>query len=208
MAGKTIHKSPMKGPRNVTLHKLRQTFMIFTEGQTEEGYFKKFKVRCKTVSGGNALQIVKEAIIQKKNVVKSVDQYWVVFDKDDTSKSDFLKAIQLAKENGMNVAYSCEAFEIWWLFHFMKITAPIPRKNYERKLQKHLPDYANKDKGLYQGELLWMQLSKFMDTGIANAKLAHLQFKHPETAFEQSVTTVYELVELLVKNSLDNYGNY
>jgi len=170
--------------------------------------FKKFKVRCKTVSGGNALQIVKEAIIQKKNVKKSVDQYWVVFDKDDTSKNDFLKAIQLAKEIGMNVAYSCEAFEIWWLFHFMKIDRPIPRKDYERKLQKHLPGYANKNKGLYQGELLWMQLSKFIDIGIANAKLAHLQFKHPETDFEQSVTTVYELVELLKNNLLGNYGSY
>jgi hypothetical protein len=53
-----------------------------------------------------------------------------------------------------------------------------------------------------------MQLSKFIDIGIANAKLAHLQFKHPETAFEQSVTTVYVLVELLKNNLLGNYGSY
>ena len=50
MAGKTIHKSPMKGSRVVGLHNLRQTFMIFTEGQTEEGNFKKVKLRCKTVT--------------------------------------------------------------------------------------------------------------------------------------------------------------
>lgn len=89
MAGSTIHKSPMNGRNVVNLHNLRQTFMIFTEGQTEEGYFKKFKVSCKTITGGNALRIVEEAITQKKNVKKYVDQYWVVFDKDDTLKSDF-----------------------------------------------------------------------------------------------------------------------
>jgi hypothetical protein len=42
MAGKIIHKSPMKGRQVVNAHNLRKTFMIFTEGQTEEGSFKKF----------------------------------------------------------------------------------------------------------------------------------------------------------------------
>jgi len=202
MAGTTIHKSPMNGRNIVNLQNLRQTFMIFTEGQTEEGYFKKFKVRCKTITGGNALRIVEEAITQKKNVKKYVDQYWVVFDKDGTLKIDFLKAIKLAKDNGMNVAYSCEAFEIWWLFHFMKIAAPIQRKDYEKKLQKHLPVYSYTEKGLKQGEIMWMQLYKLRDAGITNAKVAHTKFKHPEIAYEQSVTTVYELVELLITNSL------
>jgi hypothetical protein len=31
----------------------------------------------------------------------------------------------------LNDAYSCEAFEIWWLFHFMEIAAPIQCKDYE-----------------------------------------------------------------------------
>ena len=124
----------------------------------------------------------------------------MVFDKDDTSKSDFLKAIKLATDNGLNVAYSCEAFEIWWLFHFMEIAAPIQRKNYENKLKKHLPEYKFREKGLSQGELMWMQLDKLKEIGIANAKKAHSKFEHPENAFEQSVTTVYELVELLISN--------
>ncbi|MEY4860538.1 MAG: hypothetical protein RL059_237 [Bacteroidota bacterium] len=45
MPRKLIHKSPMKTHQVVQPHNLRKTFMIFTEGQTEEGYFKKFKVR-------------------------------------------------------------------------------------------------------------------------------------------------------------------
>jgi hypothetical protein len=37
MAGTTIHKSPMNGRNIVNLQNLRENFMIFTEGQTEEG---------------------------------------------------------------------------------------------------------------------------------------------------------------------------
>jgi hypothetical protein len=47
---------------------------------------------------------------------------------------------------------------------------------------------------------MWMQLDKLKEIGIANAKKAHSKFEHPENAFEQSVTTVYELVELLISN--------
>lgn len=200
MPRKMIHKRPMKGRQVVSSHNLRKTFMIFTEGQTEEGYFKKFKVRCKTIPGGNALRIVEEAIVQKHNVKKSVDEYWVVFDQDATPKNDFLKAISLAKENGLKVAYSCQAFEVWWLFHFVEIAAPIQRKDYENKLKKHLPEYKFREKGLSQGERMWLQLNKLKEIGIANAKKAHSKFPQPELAFDQSVTTVYELVELLGGN--------
>lgn len=75
MPRKLIHKSPMKAHQVVQPHNLRKTFMIFTEGQTEEGYFKKFKVRCKTIPGGNALHFVEEAIVQKKQLKKSYDEY-------------------------------------------------------------------------------------------------------------------------------------
>jgi len=197
MPRKLIHKSPMKTHQVVQPHNLRKTFMIYTEGQTEEGYFKKFKVRCKTIPGGNALHIVEEAIVQKKQLKKSYDEYWVVFDQDATTKNDFLKAMSLAKENGMKVAYSCQAFEIWWLFHFTEITAPIQRKDYEKKLKKYIPNYKQSEKGLSQGERMWLQLNKLKEIGIANAKKTHSKFPQPELAFDQSVTTVYELVELL-----------
>lgn len=199
MPRKLIHKSPMKTHQVVQPHNLRKTFMIFTEGQTEEGYFKKFKVRCKTIPGGNALCIVEEAIVQKKQLKKSYDEYWIVFDQDATTKNDFLKAISLAKENGMKIAFSCQAFEIWWLFHFVEIAAPIQRKDFEKKLKKYIPNYKQREKGLSQGERMWLQLNKLKEIGIANAKKTHSKFPQPELAFDQSVTTVYELVELLVE---------
>lgn len=185
------------------LRNLRQTFMIFTEGETEEGYFKQFKVRCKTVNGGHTLKIVEEAIVQKKNLKRPYDQYWVVLDKDNSSIEDFLKAIQLAERNKMRVAYSCDAFEIWWLFHFMHINSPIHPKEYERKIRLYINEYSLREKGLHQGETMWLLLYEKIKTAIINAKKAHNQFSLPREAYHQSVTTVYQLAEILYNQSLN-----
>jgi hypothetical protein len=200
MAKKSISKSPLKIGYNKECN-LRKSFMIFTEGQTEEGYFKTFKARCKTIKGGNALRLVEEAIVQKANVKRDHDQYWIVFDRDDSTEAEFIKAIELAEKNGLKVAYSCEAFELWWLFHFNQIQAPIQRKDYEKKIKHYIQEYTSREKGLIQGQIMRFLLNKSLNTGIENAKIAHQKFQHPNIAYHQSVTTVYELVELLIENS-------
>ena len=48
---------------------------------------------------------------------------------------------------------------------------------------------------------LGLGLVDALNTGIENAKIAHQKFQHPNIAYHQSVTTVYELVELLIENS-------
>jgi hypothetical protein len=201
MAKKRITKSPFKGVNNPNQFNLRKSFMIFTEGETEEGYFKTFKVRCKTIKGGNALKLVEEAIVQKENVKSYHDQYWVVIDKDDSTELDFLKALDLAQKHQLRVAYSCEAFEIWWLFHYIHIQAPIQRKDYEKKIKQYLQEYSSREKGKVQGRHMRLLLNPLLSNGIENAKQAHKNFKNPNIAFHQSVTTVYELVELLIENS-------
>ncbi len=200
MAKKPISKSPLKSGYNKQCD-LRKSFIIFTEGQTEEGYLKTFKARCKTIKGGNALRLVEEAIVQKANVKRDVDQYWIVFDRDDSTEAEFIKAIDLAERNGLKVAYSCEAFELWWLFHFVQIQAPIQRKDYEKKIKQYLQEYSSREKGLVQGQYMRLLLNPRLSNGIENAKQAHQKFNLPNIAFHQSVTTVYELVELLIENS-------
>jgi hypothetical protein len=201
MAKKSVSKSPLNSGYNSKQCNLRKSFMIFTEGQTEEGYIKKFKVRCKTIKGGNALKLVEEAIVQKANVKRHHDQYWVVFDRDDSTEAEFIKAIELAEKNHLRVAYSCEAFEIWWLFHFIKIQSPIQRKDYEKKIKQYIQEYTSREKGLMQGQFIWILLQPLLKNGIENAKEVHQKFQHPNIAYHQSVTTVYELVELLIENS-------
>ena len=123
MEGKKIHKSPMKGRQVVNARNLRKTFMIFTEGQTEEGYFKKFKARCKTITGGNALSIVVEAIIQKNNIKKHVDNSLMLVTALNT-KIGYYKAAEIAqkahkegttlKEMAVKLGYlTPEEFDAW-----------------------------------------------------------------------------------------------
>lgn len=197
MQGKKLSRSPLYGRSENLSRNLRQSFMIFTEGETEEGYFKQFKVRCKTVKGGNALKIVEESVIIKQQLKKRYDQYWVVFDKDNSSLDNFLNAIQLAERNNLHVAFSCDAFEVWWLFHFMLIRSRILPRDYSTKIKAQVKEYSDREKGIKQGAIMWLRLEPKMKMAIENAKKAHERFGEIKQCYAQSVTTVYKLVEML-----------
>lgn len=67
------------------------------------------------------MALVREAISareQEKQKGKSFNFCWIVFDKDDYQ--DFDEAIEFAGKNGFEVAYSNQAFELWFLLHFKK----------------------------------------------------------------------------------------
>lgn len=176
----------------------RRSYIIFTEGETEQGYFKQFKVRCKTIGGGNALKIVEEAIVQKINLKNIYDEYWVVFDKDAITKSDFIKAVDLAAKNNIKAAYSCDAFEIWWLFHFREIISRIDSNQYEKEIKRYIPSYSSRNKGEEQGRNMWLILYHKLECGINNAHSAHKIHSNLDNAYSQSITTVYQLVEQLL----------
>ena len=186
-------------PKNL-LRKERRSCILFTEGQTECGYFKQFKVRTKSVVGGNALRIVEEAMVQRQNLQRSYDNYWIVFDRDDTSNADFEKAILFAQKDGFNVAFSVEAFEIWWLFHFEKMEGRISRKSYARLLKYYMPEYTAHEKGEEQGRRIWFHLFAKLQVAITNAKEVHQQYDSTNSAYTNSVTSVYLLVESLIED--------
>lgn len=60
----------------------------------------------------DALGLIKVAIDCKDDF----DEVWVVFDKDGYTKHP--EAFKLAEENGVNIAFSSIAFELWILLHF------------------------------------------------------------------------------------------
>ena len=64
------------------------------------------------------------------------DRIWVVFDKDDNN--DFDKAIELARKYGFQVAWSNEAFELWFLLHFQYCDTAISRTAYIEKLESKI----------------------------------------------------------------------
>ena len=72
-------------------------------------------------------------------------------DKDDFPKGQFNTAIQMAESYGFHVAYSNEAFELWYLLHFEYLTAGINRSQYRTKLTKHMKKkYRKSDSDMYK----------------------------------------------------------
>ena len=129
---------------------------IFTEGQkTEPTYFRfkkkqiedeirqkriKIEINKKYKGGYNTISLVDLAIKfisdDKNSFNPKIDECWVVFDKDDFDK-DFDNAINKAEAKGLKVAYSNEAFELWFLLHFNFMESAIKRNVYNTKIEEN-----------------------------------------------------------------------
>ena len=144
-------------------------FLIVCEGKkTEPNYFKAFidnrwsevkeiKVAgcgCSTCQLINEAKKIREKLERERPV--SFDRVWLVFDKDEFK--DFNKAIEDAKKEKMNCAWSNEAFELWYVLHFQYLDTGVDRKQYiemiEDKVRKASKDknfkYKKNDVGFYQ----------------------------------------------------------
>ena len=144
-------------------------FLIVCEGEkTEPNYFKAFidnrRSEVKEVNvkgcGCSTCQLINEEkkIQEKLEHERQVpfDRVWLVFDKDEFK--DFNKAIADAKKEGMNCAWSNQAFELWYVLHFQYLDTGVDRKQYigmiEDKVMKASKSktfkYKKNDVGFYQ----------------------------------------------------------
>ena len=118
------------------------TFIIFCEDEVSEiDYFRTFetefikinaigKQKSKSINVNRAIvHCLKEGFIKKDgtpNFGGTGIQVWCVFDRDGTVPQDtktdgdydFDSSIRWAQNNGLNVAWSNDAFELWILLHF------------------------------------------------------------------------------------------
>jgi RloB-like protein len=180
----------------------RQSFLIFCEGPTEVGYFNSFNVRAKPLYGKTVLKMVEDAIAYKKKERRKSDQYWIVFDKDDNSDEDFDKAILLAQENDIQVAWSNQAFECWFILHYRDFNRSCHRGDYEKQLKKFILEYDSSKKGKQQGERLFNYTRPDIGAAIKNARKGYLSFKTGTPPSQrETCTKVFELVEEILKNS-------
>ena len=120
-----------------------RTILIVCEGQTEELYFKSFLVSTLTVKlfslGQSKLQLVENT--QKIQLNEQCDEVWCVFDLDiklDVANCipDFDNSIAKAKDLGYNVAYSNDAFELWFYLHYQYTDNENHRTFYYEQLNK------------------------------------------------------------------------
>lgn len=196
---------------------------IFTEGKKTEPIYFNFKkseiekeirrkrIRIKINRGGykggyNTLSLVRLAInfIENNgNFDSKIDECWVVFDKDDYN-GNFNNAINKALTNNLKVAYSNEAFELWFLLHFNFMGSAINRKDYNKKITENYKKETGNKKYKYNkstGILPLIRLIKDKESdAIKNAKKLLKQFKNEKSFFKKNPsTTIHLLVEKLNK---------
>jgi RloB-like protein len=186
---------------------IKQSFLIICEGEnTEPDYFNEFKLGSAKVEsvgeGMNTISLVNKAIFLKRDYARKgqvYNQYWVVFDKDDFTNDDFNNAIWLAEATGFQVAYSNQSFELWYLLHYNLHQGAINRSSYPDILTNYLGFPYTKEKEV--SEKMTESIYHLTETAIRNAKHIYAEFPdtHPSPAIEESSTTVFKLVEELLK---------
>ena len=189
--------------------------LIVCEGEkTEPSYFENFKkinnesfvyeVDCQG-GGINTIAVVNKAIELRDNASIPYDSVWAVFDKDDFPASSFNGAIFRAKANNINVAWSNEAFELWYLYHFNNRITAMSRSDYQKAISEAVNrsgkwkskiayQYAKNDSRNYS----IMTTYGDQDNAIQWAQEQHLQYTDERYATHNPCSTVYQLVTQLL----------
>jgi hypothetical protein len=188
---------------------IRQRFLIVCEGErTEPNYFLKFPIPKNSVvdirgTGANTASLVRMAIqirdraSQDENI--HYDQVWCVFDRDAFSAQNFNAAFQIAYQNGIQIAYSNEAFELWYVLHFVYLDTGISREDYCGRLTELLRHPYQKNSLSIYDELL-----PYQNRALHHAALLYDQYQPKNPEKDKPSTTVHLLVEELNKLNWEN----
>ncbi|MGD0005950.1 MAG: RloB family protein [Anaerolineaceae bacterium] len=145
--------------RAVNVRPVLERFLIVCQGtETEPNYFNQFRVPGLVIQVTSVprspYRVVESAIHLRRESEIPYDQVWCVFDRDETTADEFNNAIQTAQVNHIQVAYSNEAFELWYLLHFDFVQTGISRNQYILKLGDKLGHPYDKNSAKTFKELL------------------------------------------------------
>ena len=184
--------------RTVDTRGVLPSFLIICEGKkTEPNYFQAFRIPDLSVKqldviglGDNTLSLVERA-----KEIKDKGNYnyvWCVFDRDSFPAGKFNAAITSAYNNEMHVAYSNEAFELWYLLHFHFYNTGISRDSYKSKLTKLLKHKYEKN-----STTIYEELKDKQHSAIKNANTLLIQYDPNRPEKDNPSTTVHLLVQCL-----------
>ena len=184
--------------RKSSYKNILDNILILCEGEkTEPNYFNsiKRKYRLSNVNirglGSNTDKITETAI---KNY-KDYSQVWCVFDRDSFTAQHFNRAFQMVKKyKNIHIAYSNEAFDLWYLLHFNYYDTGISRKRYCVLLSQYLGKKYRKN----SPEIYDLICDK-ENTAIKNAKKLLNSYSKFSPEKNKPSTTVFKLVEELNK---------
>jgi hypothetical protein len=204
------YKESVRKPKKVVCR-----ILIVCEGEkTEPNYFKAFDKRRNglivyelSFDGGgiSTTKVVDEAIRLRDKTKQPFDRVWAVFDKDSFPDAKFNAAILKAQSNDIGCAWSNEAFELWYLLHFVDRTTGMKREEYEREISRHVnnsPHYKGKKPYSYakNDPANHAIVTQYGDqsTAIKRAKALEASRDDRQYAKHNPCTTVYKLVEQLM----------
>ncbi|MDR3706632.1 MAG: RloB family protein [Paludibacteraceae bacterium] len=214
----TDKEKPWNKKANASEYKLEEvetnkTILIVSEGQTEELYFSSFPVltltvKCVNLKGQGKLKMIEltEDII--KNGVVRYDEVWCVFDMDVNKGAkefaDFDNAIVSGLTKGYKIAYSNDAFELWFYLHYQYTDQPNHRSFYYNALgEKWGCNYEKDGKKRNYCESIYAKLANdpaaSQKEALARAKKLYRAHEHA-TYHEQNPITTYRLVNFLNEN--------
>ncbi|MCA9397511.1 RloB domain-containing protein [candidate division WWE3 bacterium] len=119
---------------------------------------------------------------------------WVVFDRDE--HVGYNEAIEKGRANNINVAFSNESFELWYVLHFDYLQTALGRDKLNEKLTKLIGRRYEKNMDIYS------IIKDREPEAIKNAKkLEKMHDANGINSFQNRApsTTVFELVERLRK---------
>lgn len=186
-------------------------FLIVCEGErTEPNYFKELvndrfsEVRSEEIVGEGRSTC---ALVKKTEEIRDrlerqrqlrFDRVWVVFDKDDFN--DFNEAIELAKRKGYQSGWTNEAFELWYLLHFVYLDSAISRVDYIKILETEIKRYPNYEHFKYKKNDagIYALLHNIGDESHAKANARRLR-KFFEGSFDYKTHKPCTMVDILVE---------
>jgi len=132
----------MRRKRNSRGKKIRPTFFVFCEGESEEAYVKFLRSKyrlpievCPTVTG---LSINQASIkrFKRGKPTHAKDKDYLMYDLD---REDILRRLQMIK--GAVIILSNPCLELWYLLHYVNQKNEINSSQCLVALLRHLPEY-------------------------------------------------------------------
>jgi len=178
MGSDNIHHRKKQGGltrKSRQVREYKNSILIVCEGEkTEPNYFKSFPVsniKVKAIGiGMSTISLVAEAIKKWEAFLAEgffFEHLWCVFDRDDFPQKVYNEAFEkivheerkinkkLKRKEGMklkiDIAYTNEAFELWYLLHYDYIDSALDRSQYKGMLSTRMDKkYKKNDPKMYQ----------------------------------------------------------
>ncbi len=183
--------------------------LVVCEGAvTEKEYLQGFANRCRnsrvqieisSEAGRDPKSLVEVAKSHKKRAEEAAekgdsnlayDQVWCLHDIDEWPVEKINGAMEMARDNGIQLAVSNPCVELWLFLHF-KDTGQIHRNKLATLLKKHVPQY---DK-----HVLFADYEDGLAVAIKRAKALDKLAKNANDPGKNPTTGVYRLVEEIQK---------